>query len=276
MPSEPVRKSNQGRVARHRFGPRAAIPRRPWQPIALAVMVCSAAGGAPAAALLPPPSSAATPAVTAPATPAAVPPLVEDALRRLRGIVPGDQSAWEEIRYRSLWADVTPAPGDELVLAVTVGRDDGFCAVYAAAGGAARLVGVVENLAAVESLAAVDSLGGRERQVLIVDHYDEMFGAFFRATRWILAAWNPAAERLETVWSYPQRTEQYSLDPPLALRRVDDAAAQFLGKTIVVTTRTELSRRQAPGEYRPEENRTMIQVFRWDEAAFRFTPVPPP
>ncbi|HEX6972534.1 MAG TPA: hypothetical protein VF234_09970 [Limnochordia bacterium] len=257
------------------IGPHPVTVRQParlgrsGRSLLLAGLLAGIAATAPAASLLPP---SAPHALAAPASGAGGP-LVADALRRVRGIDPEDPAVWEELRSLVTTADLIPEPGEESVVAVTIGRDDGFCAVYTLHSGVARLAAVVEDLAAIESVEAVDWLGRAEQQLLVVDLYDEMFGAFYRATRWVLIAWNPRSAAMEVVWSHPRRSEQYSLDPPLARRRIDEASAEFLGKTIVVTTHTEVASRRGPGEYRSDEERSSITVFSWDEDAFRFVPV---
>ncbi|KKM11959.1 hypothetical protein SY88_06125 [Clostridiales bacterium PH28_bin88] len=133
--------------------------------------------------------------------PAAGKVLEEEAIKVLKGEIPGDLrqaerrvveamlammdlTGWLEqssLSHRIVFGDIHPAKDQELIVAVSMGKDQGVVGVFVQGSHGYALAGALDDLVPVTRVGIV-GLPGLPYKALAVDQYlDEMFGAFFEA-----------------------------------------------------------------------------------------------
>lgn len=183
-------------------------------------------------------------------------------------------------RVLELAGDVAPAPGKETVLGVTLGKNAGFVAVLA--GRPPRLLAWTRDLSQVTRL-DLFALPGDPRQGLwIEEHYDNMFGAYTRATSVRLVRWHGEGPLAE-VWSGVKEAVAYwneawddPAHPARWLRATEEAEipppreGRFTVRRRKAVGRGEGPPGRIPKTFTVDRSYEQVVTFRWDARAGRF------
>jgi len=187
---------------------------------------------------------------------------------------PPDPLDWEAIDHLIVTGNVMPGRDDEIVAAVTFLPEEGFVVVFAVGADAWEPAAAVGGLMRVRELKVEEVVGGPVRDVVVVDEYSELTGALYRQQRLVILRW--VGDGLRTVFTHPLLQEQYSWDPPMGFREMEETEVilrRGVVETRVVWTR---ARRDARGDYEEIARREQQARYRWNGRSGRFEPASSP
>lgn len=174
----------------------------------------------------------------------------------------------------TVFGDVYPTEGDELVVALSLGKDKGILAIYEKTLSGYKLISANTNLIPITNLSLVQ-LKGMPYKSLVVDEFlDEMLGAFYKVKLRSIYAFK--GNLLAKLWSseiyreeyFPEGFEMKGEKTQWLLKKEETKIAFLPSGDLQVSTKTSWGRGKVLGklgsEYIITSTKEVNKIYVWD------------